>query len=352
VVVIYLKPLTSSVFRGPAGVFQAGLHGPAATSLSLTYPLPSTIAGLIAGLAWRMGLCNPAAPDVGVSDFGDQERCVRAILGEGYYLRPGLAVAGGHYYAYTGSGRLIELGELKRYMESCGIPPECPEKTLEPPRLARAGVALDRASKRAATGFLYSQEEVDYSALGASLAVLAGPGWVPGARGITAPLGGEQRAAIITVEDAVDPAELLVEGEGPRWRAILLTPALLHKAPAGGAVRADTSLAGEVARLLYEESDGEVRNCIEASSLEIHEIPRGELVLSIAYTGVSLAATASKPGHHVVYRSPHVIVPPGTTLTIKAPRNCAEKIARLGIGAHSRLGWGTLLLTSEECSKP
>ncbi|GBF08394.1 CRISPR-associated protein [Aeropyrum pernix] len=354
---IRIKPLSPSLFRRPTGVFEASVHGPAAGAVSLSYPMPSTIAGMLAGTARQLGLCSPSS----AGDYEDQMECLQALFGEGFALRPGLASAGGRLYAYLGVKSLVEVGALKRAMRRVGVGRLNTAHTaglreealgeagsrLEIAFTSHIGVALDRHSKSAAEGMLYRAQLADYTSTPGRPEVIVYARSSTGDMGIKTlptPLGGDAKTAIVKAQPAEEtPRELLVDtqagnGGSGKWLLTLLTPALLEETPLPLAGSGEPVTIGEEAAetlgkaLLRESSASECHN----AKLSMTLVPRGELELEIVNPGWS--RLEKRP------RRPHLLVPPGSIGVLEgAGPECINKLAEEGIGAHSRLGWGTVV---------
>ncbi len=326
---IELKPLGQAFFRPPAGVTQAGVHGPSSMVKSLSYPMPSTISGALAGIAYRSGLCS-LDNSIDVDVYEDHYACLKELLGEQFSLRPGLVRARGRIYAYTGSQRLPPIECLTAPSQAT-----CRDEELTLPHAGYIGIALSRHSKAVAEGHLYHSEAVDYPATEASILVLVQAKAVDIREDIIM-LGAETRPALLSIDNSVDIKLLM--GGGPegsdKWEATLLTPALLGKAPEADCmvITATSSLASMLSRLLQEESQNSISNCI--STLEVIEVPRGELQAEILNAGWSMRAKT--------LRRPYLILPPGTRIRLEAPPECIDRVVEAGLGAHSRLGWGTI----------
>ena len=331
---VAFQPLTGLLFRAPGSVYEAGLHGPGVAAHSLSYPLPSTVVGALSFLAYRKGLCKPTSSE----DFSDHHQCLKVLLGGNIYIRPGLLYANGSFYAYLGSSRFVSLEALGKGDEYSR------QHVIRARRTSVVGIALDRATKAVVEGMLYTASYVEYEK-NASIAVLLGPDWNFDSKEWVMPLGGDTRSVhAFLLEGGYDPIEILVSGRSDKWEAILLTPALLHLEEEDGAgvgiggsgetVIIDDNLVEEIAGALRCQSEREVNNCIK--SIEINRIPRGELEAGILSPGWSVAKNAP--------REPHLLLPPDTRLLIEAHNECAGIIARLGLGVHSRLGWGTVFL--------
>lgn len=331
---IEVKPLGHSFFRPPAGVTQAGIHGPSAMVKSLSYPMPSTIAGALAGIAYKKGLCVNQLDEARVEDFRDQYTCLTTLLGEDFILRPGLLKAGGKLYGYIGKPTVYPLEELL----GPGKTLEDAEK-LELPHTTYIGIALNRRDKTVVEGNLYHSDAVDYTAVDASIIVLYKGGSNVDLDTIT-PLGAETRVSrVVTAREEGPGIEALARLPGDcstcKMEAILLTPALVKGGlpPRGQVILADHTTAKTVSETLAEATG--LRECI--SSIGIESIPRGELQAEILNTGWSILAGK--------VREPYLMLPPGTRLHITASsRECVLRIAEHGLGAHSRLGWGTVAL--------
>jgi hypothetical protein len=338
--VVWFRALTTLTFRPPTP-FEAGVHGPAAAGTTYSYPPPSTLAGALAFVAFRRRLCTPPA---GGREFDDVRGCLRGLLGGEPNLRAGLLAreAGGRLelYAYTGSRRLVEAGcllnslrglpregtrareELERRLEACG--------SLRVGARARYGVGLERGSKAASPGMLYSLERLAYTT--AHPVLLASP--APEGLREHVRLGGKGGLAMVESGPSIDPLGVLARIEERRraWAALLIAPALLEPSklpsPGVGPVEAsDPDWAGRLAEALLP------RECGGSEAVLLHA-PRNEWALATTTPGWSLAS--GRP------RMPVLAVPPGSLILVRdAGDECARAIALRGLGDHSDLGWGT-----------
>ncbi len=341
-----LRPLGGVTFRTP-GPFEAGLHGPATAAASSSYPAPSTLAGLLAGIAWRRGLCAPEELEKAQGAFGDTIMCLRRLGVE--TLRAGLARKGAVYYAYINHPSCMpRLNSLLDYLS--GLKPnftgrdaalalreaagrQCSEG-LRPAKSEHVGIALDRSSKRVAEGMFYIRERVLYPPE-ASIVVLTKAGGSLGVQvSATVKLGGDGGLAILSIERSMSPDDFLVKGEGSHWVLTLISPALLQDNPfreSSWPLLTSREASEKLAQALLSR-----HGC--AGHVEIRLIPKGEYLLEVISPGWSTAKSS--------LREPHLLVPPGTTLYLEAQTHCIKHIVQEGVGDQAEIGWGSVVASA------
>lgn len=339
-------------FRRP-GVFEARVHGPGAASETLAYPMPSTIAGALASLAYEAGECTTSTP--GPSPYGDTDACLEKLFGS-YHLYTGLARLRDRLYVYTGRA-LVPLEATKKALAGAASKVDEPAGLVEllsehlgslgspihSRVLRRTGVALDRSSKTASPGMLYSigmldplqgTEPVEFVAL-----VKAGTGLLEGGqeKAFTVTLGGEQRPARLVLRTAgAEPARLLSGcSGGSTVLLMLISPALLGESP----------WRGDVVGLTEDSATRLAESLIEAAGLGGSLEPRKPYIVQLnrepieaVMPGWSMALGAPRP--------PLLLVPAGTLVIARArgdPCRAVEEAAEKGLGAYTRLGWGTVV---------
>ncbi|MCE4628424.1 MAG: hypothetical protein F7C34_04675, partial [Desulfurococcales archaeon] len=307
---------------GPGG---AGVHGPAVRMASLSYPRPSMLAGALASLAFRLGIAGRAPePESG---FEDLEHLLRALGIEN--LRPGLVRdEKGNLYVYLGASFLPELDCLlntirKQAADESSNPLKayrdlvrgeaCPG--VRAVKEAYTGIALERSSKTVRSGLIYERERLAYTPR-ASIAALAKTSIGSHVRGLLA-LGGDKALARVVLREAGPPSRLLMRGEGEEWLLVLAAPALLGLESAGEILLnppvQDEQLPTRLARSLLSKY-----SC--AGDSEALLVPRNEYVLQVVLPGWSSLLNKGRGG----YRRPHIEVPPGTILRVRASRDCVE----------------------------
>ncbi|OWJ54499.1 hypothetical protein Pdsh_06585 [Pyrodictium delaneyi] len=337
-------------FRRP-GVFEARVHGPGAASETLAYPMPSTIAGALASLAYEAGACSRAQrPGV----YGDTEACLESLFGEKYHLYTGLARHSGKLYVYTSRG-YAPLDTVKKLLASVAPLSGRPRllfeglmeglkagSSLQARVLRRTGIALNRSSKTAAPGMLYTigmldplqgTELVEFVAL-----VEASKSPIEeGEKRFMTTLGGEQRPAQLVLRSSdTEPVGLLSACSGNNTLLLLLvSPALLDESPWAGVIELTKSAAKRLAESL-----------VSAAGLESILEPREPYIVQLTREPVE----AVMPGWSMareVHRPPLLLVPAGTIVvatTREDPCRAAKEAARRGLGAYTRLGWGTVVV--------
>ncbi len=364
-----LKPLGPAVFRAP-GDATAAAHGPAVGSPGLQQPPPSSIAGTLASIALRQGLCSLEelrdcrAKALGLDpeectrqgvadDFCNIHLCLRRLLGRGYRLYTGLAVAESRLLVYTAKGYLPpeSLHCLARKDEhednKCAVPPcrgaedgsrrgdrdgcrEALKAALRPQTLTRTGVALAPASKTAREGLLYTQPETSLQASAAYAAIAVADG-VPRLPPV-AKLGAENRAAALHVEPLnEEPWRLLLHGSEHcrQWLLVLASPALLDDTPWSSTVTLTPGAAEKLAQMLLGGS-------LEYRLLKL-EVPKTQPGLELAAPG--WCTPRNSP------RRPMLHVPAGTTIVLEASYNTVKTIVARGVGLNTKQGWGTVAAT-------
>lgn len=333
---VAFRPVSEVMLRKP-GPFEAGVHGPASYSSSLSYPLPSTLAGALAGIAWRRsGSCDGV--EGSSREFDDLRGCLERILGRNPILRPGLLLYNGEFHVYMNRSIMPRLNDVLEALSQLGPRFSALEaaKTLSDRvksgytvrRAARIGIALNRESKSVSEGLMYMKETVFYPG-GAEIAVLASN--VAGDLGGYTRLGGDGGLALVRVERIGAPVtRLLMRGDGEEWALLLASPALLPESPfRDGVVEVTSSSVAEA----LAESLLEGVGCAGYSRVVL--VPKGELSLEVISPGWSTARRA--------FREPHLLVPPGTVLYMEASSKCTTHIIEQGIGSHSDVGWGTVI---------
>ncbi len=361
-----MRPLGPAVFRAP-GDATAAAHGPAVGSPGLQQPTPSSIAGVLASIALRQGLCSLEelrdcrAQALGLDpeecirqgvadDFCNIHLCLRRLLGENYRLYTGLAAAKGRLLVYTAKGYLPPESLhclARRDEDKCAVPPcrgardsshrgnsdgcrEFLETALRPATLARTGVALAPASKTAREGLLYTQPETSLQADTAYAAIAVASNQLRLPR--VAKLGAENRMAALHAEPLnEEPWRLLLQGSERcrRWLIVLASPALLDDTP------------WSTVATLTRESAEKLARALLGGDLEYRL-----LKLDVAKTVPGLEVAA--PGWCTPRNSPRrpmLHVPAGTAIMLEADYNTVKTIVERGVGLNTRQGWGTVAAT-------
>ncbi len=350
--ILRLMPVGRLSFKPPQP-FTAGIHGPGSIGSTLSYPMPSTIAGLIAGTAYRSG-CRPARDPTAGEPFADTLECIRSLLGEEAII-------------YTGLLAIDDSGERKLYVyvnhaEMPLLNPDQPERCLreylypekatetcednreacESVRAIRhrvIGIGLNRSSKSVSEGLFYSLEYFVYNPRASILAVIAGASTNSGLEG-PVKLGTKTGIAVASTKETPYQETKLPPGN---YRALLISPALLREAPTGPLILSSAETARWIAEKLLKEAG------LQASSGAMAvRVPRGEHELGVISPGWSLATNRPRP--------PLLLVPPGTLMGELSLENAravrlGEKAYLVGLGCCSQLGWGTALLVPEGGSR-
>ncbi|MHB9301914.1 hypothetical protein [Thermofilum pendens] len=347
---VLVYPVDRVRFRR-TGAFDPYASGPATHASTMHYPLPSTLAGLLASIGYSRPE-PPADPLEGVKALLEGQGCAcRSVK-----LRPGYVVSRGKVYAALAGG-YAELQALRRavpealeayldaleaYLEgSASRGSELLEKAGRALRGAyaeakpewRMGVGLERAVKVAREGYLYSAAELDLkAALGADAAVAAE---ILGAdcastREYAARFASD--GAPVKVE--VAPGQILLEelpGDEQCVALLQVTPILLPEPPRTSGPLATTTLLQQAVK------SAEI--LLATSTLK----PLFDSKTTLVTPGYSL-----KDGRH---RDPLPGIAGNTLAIAKAnPRKTYEE----GAGLHSDTGWGTLIpiqLPEKLCEK-
>ncbi len=342
------QPLSLAMFGSPGKLLEAGLHGPGAGASSLYYPLPSTLAGALAKAVAGDPSCDGKLRDF-TGDFDDLDCVLRDVLGDEYILRAGLARSEeGEYYVYVGEGLVRHdavteyvarrLGEEKK---PCNEKKGRESLVYRPRKAGYTGIALKRDSKTVEEGMLYYMELVDYTRPVRLEIILPFQGRVGRASLNHVRLGGEGSVARFRLEESgLDVSSRLCLGRSRTLRLLLVSPALIEPLGGGGvpfvvggAVASGEKLGKWIASRLLENAKDECGSIHYKRVL----VPANDLELSIVFPGWTFM---DKP------RRPHVIVPAGTILEVEVsnPEACCRKLTVEGVGAHSRLGWGTVVV--------
>uniref|UniRef100_A0A7J3ZK95 Type III-B CRISPR module-associated protein Cmr3 n=1 Tax=Fervidicoccus fontis TaxID=683846 RepID=A0A7J3ZK95_9CREN len=342
---ISFKPITPLVLRAPSPL-EPGIHGPGVGRGHISYPMPSTLAGALAFVAWSSGARQEAFT---TEDYDDTRGCLAKLLGSSFMLRVGLVRVEGRTRAYIGTGafpetsRLLDLlaGLARSWQKSGGsvaagllvreLLKRASESAWRPPSVARTGIALNRSRKSVVEGMLYTNVEIDYR--GSSILVYAYVSETtgPGTRHLVK-LGGEGGIALLEIPASNPPepfCELACKAGDSVNALMLISPALLdgglHE---GAAVISSDALATSMAERLLS-------GYACAGYSKVVAIPKGELEPLVTLPGWSLAS--NRP------RAPMQLVPAGLVLVTESESRCVAEIVRRGVGLHSDLGWGTVV---------
>ncbi len=370
---IEFEPLGRVTFRPPSP-FEAGIHGPGARGASYSYPLPSTISGILSSIAYREKLCSDSEIEKTLAErrdhpFPDQELCLSKLLGGDFNLRPGFLMSRGRIYAHIGSDYFPEFSTLRRVLGhglKQALENDKPlgwtvRKLLASDILQRnavrtrrssfTGIALDRNKKTVQEGMLYTLESIAYEP-NASILALA----IPGGNAKESSLKGlvDMLSGPVKFGKRWSIADLKIRKleENPLtaptihqdvrdWALILLTPALVTEplTGPGDPLLLDESLARKVAKLLLEESSISRRASGEPIIATIYtpKLGReGQHDLSVIYPGWSIAAKG--------LRRPMLLIPAGTAIILHGIDSSEViTLATRGVGCCSNLGWGTVL---------
>jgi len=386
---ILLRLLGPSRFRG-SGSFEPIATGPALHGASMSYPAPSTIAGMLASYAFFKGLCSSSTYPINECDWNLISQCVELTLKDlgmelsnGWALRPGFVISRSNtkkkiYVHLNASSSYVELsaladmirytlpqyvkaltlylasrtakaealisklreeisGKLRKYKENGDV--------REPRTIERIGISLERDMKVTRYGYIYSASDLD---LHASFEF-------PGEE----PLVATEVVGTTTYSARVNRIPVrLSEG----------LPGLIE-------VSSDT-----VAEAI-KELNAECTDCFALIQLTPILLPKG--VLPMVYKSLSTTEVLKKllsnrcrllialsdvpylaqsriavtvPGYSYAmdrYRSPQPAIVGTTVCIVRCEWNQAYRIYVEGVGEARKLGWGTLLpvpLPESTCS--
>lgn len=337
-------------FRIP-GPFEAGLHGPATGAKSASYPSPSTIAGLVASIAWQRGQCGT----VGDEEFDDQRACLSSLGVKN--LVHGLLELDGKLFVYVNNEMFPRLdlmldllsrlpqdfnaSDYSRYWNDFECKNGYGDCFLRATKSHRYGIALERNSKNVRTSMLYFREWVGYPRGTRILAFMEVENTSESPPSVARPIGtgGRSGEVLVSVNRGPHPATMLVMGEGEVWAVMLTTPALARYTSED-----NTDIPPIVSSHDFSKKLGQILtrptglDCVEEARVII--VPKGEYLFEVVSPGWS------SPNR--VFREPHLVIPPGTLLRIKADKPCIHKLAEKGLGHHGDLGWGSIIAAATQ----
>lgn len=334
---ILFSPHSLTSFRKPSS-YGTLAHGPGTAGDSLSYPFPSTLAGVLAGIAYQRGLCSP--PESWRREWDDVRGCLQSLFGGDVRLYSGFAMLEGEdelrYYTPYGYISRGVLAEFYRNTEEYSVD-RLVKAAVREPRLEYTGIALRRDSKTVLEEHLYTTYYLAPGAIRLSYTILIDGSSIlpPSINGETVRMGGDGKTATIHVEEAGgDLSTHLILGDGGgcgKWMLQLVTPALLDKTPwtLGEPILLDEEHGLKLASLLL---GGEVRDKVKTVILTV---PKTDPTITILAPGWSIAM--GRP------RRPHLLIPPGTTIAVEAELDTIESLVARGLGEHVDLGWGTTI---------
>lgn len=327
-------------FRKPSS-FGTLAHGPGTAGESLAYPLPSTLAGVLAGIAFQKGLCSPSHSE---REWEDTLQCLEALIGGSLKLYSGLALLGGEKELryYTPQGYMLRK-DLAKYHECIHSESSmnCEEQlgaiAIREPSFEYIGIALGRDTKTVLPEHLYTTIYLDPASIKLSYVLLAkGSSFKIPLKGEVVKLGGDGKTATLRVEeiggDITSHLIISQPGSCKKWMLQLISPALLEDTPwrRGEPIALDEDHALGLSNLLLGRTKQDIR-------VERLIVPKTDPTITILSPGWSMAA--NRP------RKPHLFIPPGSLLKVHATRKAIEELVSSGLGLHTNLGWGTIIAT-------
>lgn len=344
---IKILPLGGLTFKPPTP-FAAGVHGPGSYGTSLSYPPPSTISGMLSGIAYNMHKCADldTITDLHVSEpFADTILCLKNLLGEGFKLYTGFLSKNDDIYAYINKDvfpRLDTICPCKNILKT--------DNTMKAVRHRLTGISLDRRSKNVNESMLYSIERVSYTPQ-SHITIIAETEdhgiMVKDSSNSIVKLGSKTGIGKIEVtQDKGVDYRIIEPGD---YCGVLVSPAIIEENPfnIGTVIVSNKKVAEKLMQSLIKDSE------IKGSGY-IVEVPKGEYEFSVYNVGWSLKFNKPRP--------PKLIIPPGTRFYINIEHETEllfiNKYSRYlaGLGAWNRLGWGTTILCKvekrEDCENP
>ncbi|MEB3816359.1 MAG: hypothetical protein LRS46_00235 [Desulfurococcales archaeon] len=330
---LLFQPLAGSVYKWQ-GEFSPQFRGPQAYSESRSLPLPSTIAGVLAGVeASRRGL--PAQDECLEGEvYGATRNLLEDLLGEGFKIR-------GPYFYIEGRRGTAEVKLLcmahkgvNLYCVNAGEPSET--LILKPLALQNTGIALDTLSKSVIEHYIYTIKALDLHATTARVVR------------DKLKLHSVKRYGIL-VEVYADNARDLLDGKivwmGGRQRPYRIE--VLGQTPARSiASRAsENAVVHIVSPILFCGSykmkipliePGLERKLYETLCTSL-KLSCGEICSRITFTALGLGYDLCRGRKRPYCQT----VMPGAQF--KASVTEPLKLYDDGVGAYSELGWGTLL---------
>ena len=330
-----IRPLGRVALKPPQP-FTAGVHGPRAIGLSLSYPMPSTIAGMLAWLGWKNGGCGKTDD----REFSDTRACVQNLLGENFRIYTGFLRSPMGIHVYVNSERLPQLrsliNELKRNLR---VELEDIDHVLAEKR-GFIGIALQRETKTVIESLIYGLEFFEYKPRSDILALIGDTTKTLNIDELIK-MGAKTGLARIRLNSY---STEMKEFKG-KYHALLIAPALLSESSSNKIFSGIVDLSDE--KML--KSIGTELLKVGADSLKIPNfdgegelvfVPKGEHEMGVQTMGWNMARR--------IPRKPMFVVPPGSLLALDLrkpiPLPTIEEFGILNLGDHSDLGWGTAVL--------
>jgi len=332
---INMVPLNKLTFK-PAQPFEAGVHGPGSFGTSLSFPLPSTIAGSIASIAYRRNLCDSIESlQSDSAEFSDTRTCLGKLFGGDFRLYTGFLKKNDNIYVYVNTSKFPTLNQLKTN-------PLCILRNLDnrdaqidkvyARRIRYTGIALNRENKSVRERMIYSLESIIYHPDSVIYTILQVSDPTHIKDNTVLKIGSKSGIVRLEIDRKNIDLETLENGE---YYAILTSPALLENNPF---IKDAVILSNERVRKNIAASLINLDRRVEA---KLHYVPKGEHEFSVQTVGWSLRHNRS--------RKPYLILPPGTLLeiTVEDPINAIKisgDVHVIGFGLYSDIGWGTTVI--------
>ncbi len=354
---ILFQPLSHSSFRWQ-GEFGPQARGPQAYALSMVLPLPSTVAGLLAGQACSIKGQDPCHAND--PPYGDVEHCLR-LLGDiklrGPYIYIELEESPDKYVVCMPYGR---PGRWKLYCVSDSLKGE----TANVSAVQSIGIALDSLSKIVLEGYIYTAVLLDLGSTAANIAERKFKSKVSRygilvevygnadrkvlgeIDGRVVVLGGEQKPARVQVVDgapALAIAEQAVEELGGCCYWHIVSP-ILCCSESGGCGNTSLEEIYTRPRQLANNIASMVNMAGVKASLCRDRAVRGRLT----FTAIGLGYDMCRGRKRKYCRA----LMPGAGLYIKLEDGSWRSLYENGVGSHSSLGWGTIIPVPEPSEPP
>ena len=372
----------SIVSRRP-GLFDVGVHGPGAEPEASLYPWPPHVAGILAGLAYEAQWSNEVsgsrecpAESALEEEFSDTRSCLRRLLGDEYRIYLGMARVGssnggddGRVMVLVGDWKLHSIGVVWRALENAarhllsgeGVSASSlskmftdilkeDEDAAKPTVFRRVGIALRRGSKTVSEAMLYVQPEsflLDKRTRAEIrvLALVESSMTLPVNESRVMRLGADNKPGVLWFrKDAGAPASFLYRrlnsnGSRDSCLALLFTisPTVISGSPT--TVEGVMVPGSEGSKHLSESLLGASGAVDDAEPIPPYLAQVGGSRAKVLSVGWSMAR-----GY---LRRPMLVMPPGLLVPVRL-RECSgksvEKLLRRGVGEHTDLGWGTVMV--------
>lgn len=342
---IVFEPVTTGYSFRWGGEFSPQSRGPQAYAQSSPLPLPSSIAGVLAGLALAKA-GEPLCSKQGVYD--DTMRGLRRLIcgsrGSG-----NIALRGPYLYMMQGENWIlcVPTGRSQHLLCVTRTSKELKVCKISPKSIQFVGIALNDLTKTAIEGYIYTSIYTDPVSILNSASASCGLVKSNGSsiiRGILVEVYAEKSCALDSVKIRDDLSDEVVQLGGEA------RPARIRVTTNAPGLELAKTLETREEVLLYiasplllkdrpaaiQQADKIVVSIIEKLGLvpSVKPVEGERLRLAAIGLGYSICSNKRRPYHAAIL--------PGTALRITRPKNLAETYIR-GFGAYSELGWGTLL---------